>query len=114
MPNQNQRGPLPVTTFQDAQGNLVIEGYLLIRLSQDAKAPDNSHICAGRATRTDLDVNAQAFPLLWANSVLTPAGTMYRVDTFTAEDRLVASTFMTALGSTGLGFGVSFGTSFPS
>jgi hypothetical protein len=79
----------PVTlsggAFQDAEGNILADGYLECFLSQDASTPDGSNICAGIAIRIPLDGSGNASGSLWGNDILSPPNTYYRVTGYTAE-----------------------------
>jgi hypothetical protein len=72
--------------FQDSEGNLLANGYLLCYLSQDASVND-SNICAGIAIRIQLDssANAASGSKLWGNDILSPVNTFYRVTGYTAQ-----------------------------
>ena len=94
---------MPATTvqlsggsFQDALGNLVSGGYMLMQLSQDAQVTGSSpevQITAGRVIKVLLDSsgNVEASPAqyVWPNDVLTPANTYYTVSVYTASGQLV-------------------------
>lgn len=71
-------------SFQDAEGNLLVNGYLKFRLSQDASVND-SNICAGVEITIPLDSNANAVggSSIWGNDVLSPINTFYRVTGYT-------------------------------
>lgn len=79
--------------FQDSEGNVLNEGYLLFELSQDAQANSTDQICAGRVIKILLDNsgNVQSSPAqsIWPNDALTPAGTFYIVRGYTAQGELV-------------------------
>jgi hypothetical protein len=73
--------------FQDSEGNLLVDGYLLCYLSQDASVNGNTNVCAGIAIRIQLDASGDAASgsFLWGNDVLSPANTYYRVTAYTAK-----------------------------
>ncbi len=82
--------------FQDALGDVVENGYMLMQLSQDAQVTGSSpevQITAGRVIKILLDSsgNVQASPAqyAWPNDVLTPANTYYTVSVYTAAGQLV-------------------------
>lgn len=79
--------------FQDILGNLLVDGYLLMELSQDASTSDGIQITAGTVVKIPLDasgnvVTSPAYSI-WPNDVLTPANTFYNVSAFTSEGQLV-------------------------
>jgi hypothetical protein len=73
--------------FQDAEGNILENGYLECYLSQDASVSSGLNICSGVAIKIQLDSsgNAALGSQLWGNDVLSPANTYYRVTAYTAE-----------------------------
>jgi hypothetical protein len=82
--------------FQDALGNVVANGYIIMQLSQDAQVTGASpeiQITAGRTLKVTLDgsgnVNASPAQSVWPNDVLTPANTYYIVSVYTASGQLV-------------------------
>jgi hypothetical protein len=79
--------------FQDSNGAIIANGYLLFELSQDAQVNTTEQICAGYKVKVLLDSNGniQASPAqyMWPNDVLTPAGTFYLVSGYTAQGQLV-------------------------
>jgi len=74
--------------FQDAEGNVLANGYLTLLLSQDASVND-SQICAGVEITIYLDANGDVVnspgQFVWGNDVLSPVNTYYRVTGYTAE-----------------------------
>lgn len=74
--------------FQDSEGNLLANGFLLFQLSQDGIANGGTLVCAGHVIRVPLDANGnvQSSPSfsLWPNDVLTPSGSFYLVTAYTA------------------------------
>ena len=81
--------------FQDALGNPLANGYLIMRLQHDAAAPFNAQIVGNMAVKIPLDANgyvqgtftgAQIF--IWPNDVLVPAGGTYLIWAYDANNRL--------------------------
>lgn len=78
--------------FQDAMGNLLANGYLTMKLSQDSQVND-SQVCSGVEIKIVLDGNGDvaAYPTIpadqfvWANDVLSPVNSFYTVTGYTAE-----------------------------
>lgn len=78
--------------FQDAMGNLLANGYLTMKLSQDSQVND-SQVCSGVEINIVLDGNGDvaAYPTIpadqfvWANDVLSPVNSFYTVSGYTAE-----------------------------
>jgi hypothetical protein len=82
--------------FQDALGNVVANGYMLMQLSQDAQVAGSSpevQITAGRVLKVDLDssgnVKQSPAQYIWPNDVITPANTYYTASVYTASGQLV-------------------------
>lgn len=79
--------------FQDANGDVLANGYLLFRLSQDAVANSSEQICSNIDIKIllDDDGNVQSDPAqyLWPNDVLSPSGTFYMVSGYTAAGQRV-------------------------
>jgi hypothetical protein len=82
--------------FQDALGNVVANGYIIMQLSQDAQVTGASpeiQITAGRTLKINLDssgnIAASPAQYAWPNDVLTPANTYYTVAVYTASGQLV-------------------------
>ena len=81
--------------FQDAEGNLLANGYLEFVLSQDSSVTGVGNIAAGVTIKIQLDSvgnaassassPAAADQYLWGNDVLNTPNTFYKVTGFTAE-----------------------------
>jgi hypothetical protein len=75
--------------FQDSEGNVLANGYLTMRLSQDGTVTGVGSICAGIELNIQLDAdgNVVASPAqsAWANSNISPVNTFYRVTGYTAQ-----------------------------
>ncbi len=84
-------------SFQDSQGNLLANGYLTMRLSQDEEVVD-SLICSGITIRIQLDsvgnvASSSSTPsapnqFVWANDVMLPVNSYYKVTGFTASGQI--------------------------
>lgn len=72
-------------SFQDAEGNVLANGYLEFELNQDSSV-NGFNICAGITIKILLDAsgNAVAGQFIWGNDVLAPINSYYRVTGFTA------------------------------
>lgn len=77
--------------FQDSEGNVLANGYLTMRLSQDSVV-NTSQICSGVEIKIDLDANGNvavypAHPVqsVWGNDQLSPANSFYRVTGYTSK-----------------------------
>lgn len=75
--------------FQDAEGNVLANGYLLMRLSRDGVVSGVGQVGAGVDIKITLNssgsvdtTNAQS---VWGNDQLLPANTYYRVTGYTAQ-----------------------------
>ena len=79
--------------FQDAVGNVLANGYLILQLSQDAQVNGNTQVVGGYEITINLDAsgNVVTSPAqsVWPNDVLSPAGTFYNVSGYTASGQLV-------------------------
>jgi hypothetical protein len=76
--------------FQDAEGNLLVNGYLLFELSHDELySAGNSQIVAGLKFRVNLNtvgsISANPAVFIYANASLTPSGSYYLVRAFKAD-----------------------------
>jgi hypothetical protein len=79
--------------FQDSEGNLLVNGYLKMTLSQDAEV-NSTQICSGVEITIQLDsvgnvASSASSPsaadqYVWANDVLSPINTYYTVTAYTA------------------------------
>ncbi len=73
--------------FQDAESNPLALGYMTLVLSQDAVTNTNEQVAAGRVIRIPLDSNGNVVTSpaysVWANDLLSPAGTFYAVTAYT-------------------------------
>lgn len=81
--------------FQDALGNALSNGYLIMQLQHDALAPFSGQIVGNMAVRIPLDVNGfiqgtvtggQIF--IWPNDVLSPSGGNYIIWAYDSVNRL--------------------------
>jgi hypothetical protein len=74
--------------FQDAEGNLLVNGYLKMFLSQDGVVTGVGNICSGIGITIQLDVNGSVSvtppQYVWGNDVLSPVNTYYKVTGYTA------------------------------
>jgi hypothetical protein len=73
--------------FQDSEGNILTNGQLKFRLSQDASVSGVGNICSGVEViiQLDADGNVVSSPAqyLWGNDSLLPINTYYRVTGYT-------------------------------
>lgn len=80
--------------FQDGEGNLLVNGYLELVLSQDASVTGVGNIAAGVTITIQLDSDGNvasststppaANQSIWGNDNLVPSNTYYRVTGFTS------------------------------
>jgi hypothetical protein len=82
--------------FQDALGNPLSNGFLLMRLQHDAVALNTGQIVGNTAVRIPLDINGfiqgthTGAPIfIWPNTALLPAGGNYLIWAYDASERLV-------------------------
>jgi hypothetical protein len=77
--------------FQSSEGEVLANGYLIMKLSQDSVV-NTSQICSGVEIRIDLDANgdvavypSHAVQSVWGNDHLSPANSFYRVTGYKAS-----------------------------
>jgi hypothetical protein len=79
--------------FQDATGNPLANGYLLMELSQDGQVNSNTEIAAGFKLKIPLDSSGNIITspaqFVWPNDVISPANTFYIVSAYTFAGQLV-------------------------
>jgi hypothetical protein len=80
------RVAFPLTNFQDADGNPVIFGSVILGLSTDTLTPDEQQIGAGFGAGIQLDTNGDVMgsPMVWPSAELTPATSVYIYSVFSA------------------------------
>ncbi len=80
-------------SFQDSLGDLLVNGYLIMQLSQDAQVNGTTQITAGSKIRINLNssgsVSTSPNQSVWPNDVLSPSGTFYIVTAYSANGQLV-------------------------
>lgn len=78
--------------FQDAEGNVLANGYLKMKLSQDANV-GGVNVAAGVEITIQLDASGDVVSSpaqsVWGNDALSPVNTFYRVTAFTASGQPV-------------------------
>jgi len=72
--------------FQDAEGNVLANGYLKMILSTDGGISGVGMVCAGITITINLDANGSviAGQYVWGNDVITPVNSYYTVTGYTA------------------------------
>jgi hypothetical protein len=82
--------------FQDALGNPLSNGYLIMQLQHDAVALNTGQIVGNASVRIPLDINGRiqgtvtgAPVFIWPNSALLPAGGNYLIWAYDSANRLV-------------------------
>lgn len=105
----------PISTFTDAEGNPLSNGYLLIRINTDAMSP-SGQICYQLQVRIPLDVNGEVSGsyLFWPNVSLNPLGSYYVLRAYAADGQLVLGPLTVIIGGGAFGFGEAFGSYFGS
>ena len=75
--------------FQDAEGNVLANGYLLMLLNQDSTVTGVGNICAGVEIKIQLDASGDVAvspaQSVWATDVLAPPNAYYRVTGYTVQ-----------------------------
>lgn len=75
-------------SFQDSEGNLLANGYLIMKLAQDANIAGVGNIAAGIEIKILLDVNGSVVgspaQSVWGVDQMLPANNYYRVTGYTA------------------------------
>jgi hypothetical protein len=110
--------PFPITTFTDAEGNPLSNGYLILRISTDVVTPDDTQLCYQIAVKVPLDSNGaiSGSPLFWPNDGLLPADSYYILSAYSANGQLVLGPVLVIVtgGQTETFFGTAFGSFFGS
>ena len=77
--------------FQDSMGNILVDGYLMMKLSSDEEVND-SLICSGIEIRIQLDAsgNVVTSPAqsVWGNDVMLPVNSYYTVTGYAADGQV--------------------------
>lgn len=75
--------------FQDAEGAVLANGYLKMKLSQDGSVPSIGSICSGVEVTIKLNssgsVDTSTPQYVWGNDQIFPANSFYRVTGYTAQ-----------------------------
>ena len=76
--------------FQDCEGSVLANGYLLFQLTHDENfTPEGVQVCANPRVVVYLDstgnVPASPITLVYSNDLMTPAGSMYKIRAFKAD-----------------------------
>jgi len=75
-----------VGQFQDIVGQPIANGYLEVKLSANVQESINNTQITAQTTRFPLDNNGNIVNMfLWANNVLSPTNTFYKVQGFTSD-----------------------------
>jgi hypothetical protein len=76
--------------FQDAEGNVLANGYLTFELNQDCEVAATGQICSGIVLNVPLDSsgNVSGTVLIWPNDQLSPTNNYYTVTGYTAAGQL--------------------------
>lgn len=79
--------------FQDAQGNVLANGYLIFELSQDEQATGAAQIGSGRKVQINLNssgsIDQSVAQFIWPNDLLAPVNSFYKVSGYNASGQLV-------------------------
>lgn len=77
--------------FQDANGDALNAGYLIMQLNQDAQSSQQSQVDGNRSIKITLDAtgNAVSGQYVWPNTALNPSTTYYIVSAYSAAGQLV-------------------------
>lgn len=77
--------------FTDPQGNPVVSGYIILRLSVGAKVIANGEVVNQTNVKISLDATGKvvAGQVIFANDELLPTGTYYVMNLFSANDALL-------------------------
>jgi hypothetical protein len=74
--------------FQDSEGNVLVNGYLKMLLSQDETVPSVGNICSGIEITIQLDASGDVVTSpaqsVWGNDVLLPVNSYYKVTGYSA------------------------------
>jgi hypothetical protein len=74
-------------TFVDPQGNPLVNGYLVMRLSHDGQSGTPNQVVSGITKRVTLNGSGTISPAvaIYSNTGLLPANTFYYVRVFAAD-----------------------------
>jgi hypothetical protein len=79
--------------YQDAAGNPLANGFLILELSQDGQVNTSTEVAAGRKIKILLDSSGNVVTsppqYVWPNDVITPSNTFYIASAYTAAGQLV-------------------------
>lgn len=75
--------------FQDAEGNLLANGYLLMKLSQDTTISGVGSVCSGIEVKIILNASGSVDTIvpqyIWANDQMLPINTFYKVTGYSSK-----------------------------
>lgn len=79
--------------FQDSDGNVLADGYLVFKLNQDGVVNTSTEVCSGEEITIPLDgsgniVTSPTYSL-WPNDAMTPSGSFYYVSAYAASGQRV-------------------------
>lgn len=78
--------------FQDSEGNVLANGYLMMKLNQDELVAGVGQICSGIEIRINLtalgSVSTSPAQLVWGNDQMSPVNAYYRVSGFDSRGQL--------------------------
>jgi hypothetical protein len=78
--------------FQDSEGNLLEDGYLLMKLNQDELVTDVGQVCSGIEITIQLDASGDVVTSpaqsVWGNDQMSPINSYYRVKGYKANGQL--------------------------
>ena len=79
--------------FQDTAGNVLVDGYLILQLSQDSTVNTNTMICSGYEIKIPLNssgsVASSPAYYVWTNDLISPSTTFYTIYAYSANGQLV-------------------------
>jgi hypothetical protein len=73
--------------FQDSEGNVLANGYLIFRLSIDGSVSGVGNICSGITIKITLDANGNAVAgqYIWGNDNINPMPNFYTVEGYASN-----------------------------
>jgi hypothetical protein len=78
--------------FQDSEGNVLANGYLIMKLNQDENVTGVGQICSGIDITINLDVNGSVSTspqqFVWGNDQMLPVNSYYRVFGYKSNGQL--------------------------
>lgn len=83
--------PLPITNYQQVDGNPVANGYLIVWLNRDGRVAGNHIQFNATIVPLDSNGNISGTHTFWPNADIIPSGTYYIVDVHSQLGQLITN-----------------------